>query len=148
MTLSGASPVDLWLLLQHADAVPAGSAANDLDLAMAIKVGLTTVVLRRLLELHVLQVADVPLIMPMRTFMRREATESRLTTEESDRVVRVVQLIVAARDALGDMERGMRWLRTPNAALRGSRPLDCGRTSIGALVVTQILGRITHGIGF
>jgi putative toxin-antitoxin system antitoxin component (TIGR02293 family) len=148
MTRSGASPVDLWQLLRQADAVPAGSAANDLDLAAAVSVGLPTAVLRRLLELHVLQVADVPLIMPMRTFMRREATQSRLTADESDRVVRIAQLTVAASDALGDIERGMRRLRTPNAVLRGARPLEFGRTSIGARIVTQIVGRISHGIGF
>jgi putative toxin-antitoxin system antitoxin component (TIGR02293 family) len=148
MTPSGTSPIDLWLLLQHANAVPAGRAANDLDLAIAVEVGLPAAVLRSLLELHLLQVADVPLILPMRTFLRREATQSRLTSQESDRVVRIAQLIIDASDALGDVERGMRWLRTPNATLRGSRPLELGRTSIGARIVTEILGRIRHGIGF
>jgi putative toxin-antitoxin system antitoxin component (TIGR02293 family) len=148
MTPSVAPSVDLWLLLEQAEAVPVGRAANDFDVAMAVSVGLPIVVLRRLLELRVLEVADVPLIMPMRTFKRREATRSRLTTDESDRVVRMVKLTVVACEALGGTERGTRWLRTPNAALRGFRPLDCGRTSIGALVVTQILGRINHGIGF
>jgi putative toxin-antitoxin system antitoxin component (TIGR02293 family) len=148
MTPSVATPLDLWLLLQQANAVPVGHSANDFDLAMAVTVGLPTVVLQRLLELHVLDSADVLLIMPMRTFRRRKATRSRLTTEESDRVVRMVRLTVAACDALRGTERGKRWLRTPNAALRGLRPLDCGRTSIGAQVVKQILGRLSHGIGF
>jgi putative toxin-antitoxin system antitoxin component (TIGR02293 family) len=148
MIPSVATSFDLWLLLQQAHVVPFGRDANDFDLAGAVSVGLPTAVFERLLELQVLDSADVSLIMPMRSFRRRNATRSRLTTEESDRLVRVVRLTLAAADAFGDMERGKSWMRTPNPAMRGSRPVELVQTSVGTRVVEQILGRIIHGIGY
>lgn len=148
MTAPVAPSVNLWDLLQQAKAVPAGHTANALDLADAIEAGLPIAVLRRLMLLGVLEPADVTLIMPVRTFQHRKATRSRLTIDESDRVVRLAHMTVASADALGDMERGKQWLRTANPSLRGARPLDLLRTSEGTRVVEQILGRISHGIGF
>ena len=148
MTPSVASPPDLWRLLQQANAVPAEHAANDGDLAKAVEAGLPRAVLHRLIAMHVLEPADVPFIFLKRTVQRGKAVRSRLTTDQSDYLARIVQLTLGAADALGDMERGKQWLRTPSLAMRGLRPLDWVRTSIGARVVEQILGRINHGIGF
>jgi putative toxin-antitoxin system antitoxin component (TIGR02293 family) len=148
MSPSPEAPFDLWLLLQQANAVPAGVAANDLDLAMAVEGGLPIVVLLCLLELHLLEAAEVPVIMSMQTYQQGMSKPLKLNVEESDRLVRIVRLTMAASDALGDLERGKQWLRTPNAALRGLRPLDLLRTSVGTRVVEQVLGRVDHGIGF
>jgi putative toxin-antitoxin system antitoxin component (TIGR02293 family) len=131
-----------------AKVVPAGHGANDLDLAKAVEAGLPVGLLRRMLTQRYIELVDVALIMPMRTFHHRKAARARLTTDESDRVMRIAQLTAAASDALGDLERGKLWLRTPNPALRGERPLDWVRTTDGTRVVQQILGRIAHGIGF
>lgn len=142
------TPLNLWLLLREVDAVPAGRGANGLDVAKAVEAGLPIALFGRLLERRVLESADVPLVMSMRTFHHRKAARSRLTTAESDRLVRIIQLTAAASGALGSMERGMRWLRTPNFSLRGLRPLDWVKTSAGMRVVEELLGRVDHGIGF
>lgn len=76
------------------------------------------------------------------------ASEKDRSVDEPDRVARLSELTAVASDALGDVERGERWLRTPNVALDGSRPIDMTRTPEGTRLVMQILGRIDHGIGF
>lgn len=148
MSASDTATPDLWSLLQQSKAVPAGSAANGLDIAQAVEHGFPITVLTRLLTLHLVERSDLSLVMPLRTFQHRKATKARLTTDESDRVVRLAELTVMASASLGDVERGKRWLRTANTALRGARPIEMVRTSEGTRIVMQILGRIEHGIGF
>lgn len=148
MSTTATAAPDLWSLLQQSKAVPAGHAANGLDIARAVESGFPMTILTRLMTLRLLDRSEVSLVMPLRTFQHRKATRARLTTDESDRVVRLAELTVMASAALGDVERGRQWLRTSNTALRGARPIDMVRTSEGSRIVLQILGRIEHGIGF
>lgn len=83
---------------------------------------------------------------PPRTLTRRLARHSRLTTAESDRAVRLAQVFSTALDVLGDEEKASGWLKTPNRALRGGRPLDQLDTDPGVREVENILGRIAYGV--
>jgi putative toxin-antitoxin system antitoxin component (TIGR02293 family) len=49
-------------------------------------------------------------------------------------------------DVLGEREKALRWLGSPNKALGGRRPLDLLDTGLGAKQVEQILGRIESGV--
>jgi putative toxin-antitoxin system antitoxin component (TIGR02293 family) len=51
-----------------------------------------------------------------------------------------------AVEMLGDEEKAVEWLRTPNRALGGDRPLDQIDTDLGARAVEDILGRIAYGV--
>jgi putative toxin-antitoxin system antitoxin component (TIGR02293 family) len=68
----------------------------------------------------------------------------RLTAEESDRLARAVWLAAYAEEAVGNVEKAARWLRTPNRALVGKRPLD---SDVGTRMVEQVLGRVEYGLG-
>ncbi len=83
---------------------------------------------------------------PRRTLTRRLAQHSRLTAAESDRAVRLAQVFSNAIDTLGDEEKAAAWLKTPNRALRGGRPLDQVDTDPGVREVESVLGRISYGI--
>jgi len=83
---------------------------------------------------------------PQRTLTRRLARHSRLTAAESDRTVRLAQVYTAAVDTLGSEEKAAQWLKTPNRALRGGRPLDQLDTDPGVREVEDILGRIAYGV--
>jgi putative toxin-antitoxin system antitoxin component (TIGR02293 family) len=83
---------------------------------------------------------------PRRTLTRRLAQHSRLTAAESDRAVRLAQVFSNAIDTLGDEEKAAAWLKTPNRALRGGRPLDQLDTDPGVREVETVLGRISYGI--
>jgi putative toxin-antitoxin system antitoxin component (TIGR02293 family) len=83
---------------------------------------------------------------PQRTLTRRLTQHSRLTAAESDRAVRLAQVYTAAAETLGDEHKAAAWLKTPNRALRGGRPLDQLDTDPGVREVEDVLGRIAYGV--
>jgi putative toxin-antitoxin system antitoxin component (TIGR02293 family) len=83
---------------------------------------------------------------PQRTLTRRLAQHSRLTAAESDRAVRLAQVYATAAETLGDGDKAAAWLKTPNRALRGGRPLDQLDTDPGVREVEDVLGRIAYGV--
>lgn len=83
---------------------------------------------------------------PKRTLSRRLTEHSRLTAAESDRAVRLAQVYATAAETLGDGEKAAAWLKAPNRALRGGRPLDQLDTDPGVREVEDVLGRIAYGV--
>src|SRR5262250_2766451 len=83
---------------------------------------------------------------PQRTLTRRLSLRSRLTATESDRMVRLARVFANAVEMIGDEEKAVEWLQTPNRALGGERPLDQLDTDVGAREVEDILGRIAYGV--
>lgn len=83
---------------------------------------------------------------PRRTLTRRLSQRSRLTVAESDRTVRLARVFANAVEMIGDEGKAIEWLRTPNRALGGERPLDQLDTDLGARAVEDILGRIAYGV--
>lgn len=90
---------------------------------------------------HLIRVLHIP----PRTLARRKK-ERRLHPAESDRLLRVARIAAAAEDVLGEAGKAGRWLQKPNRALRGVVPLDQLDTDIGAERISQVLGRIAHGV--
>jgi putative toxin-antitoxin system antitoxin component (TIGR02293 family) len=83
---------------------------------------------------------------PPRTLTRRMQRHAKLTAAESDRTVRMAQVYANAVDTLGSEDKATQWLKTPNRALRGTRPLDQLDTDPGVREVEDILGRIAYGV--
>jgi putative toxin-antitoxin system antitoxin component (TIGR02293 family) len=83
---------------------------------------------------------------PQRTLTRRITQHARLTAAESDRAVRLAQVYSTAAETLGDGDKAAAWLKTPNRALRGGRPLDQLDTDPGVREVEDVLGRIAYGV--
>lgn len=82
---------------------------------------------------------------PKRTLDRRRQ-KGRLRTDESERVLRLAQVYDMAFDVLGGQEKAQRWLKKPARGLGGKIPLEYADTDLGAHEVTNLLGRIDHGI--
>jgi len=83
---------------------------------------------------------------PLRTLTRRLGQTSLLTPAESDRTVRMARVFANAVEMIGDEEKAVEWLNTPNRALGGERPIDQLDTDLGARMVEDILGRIAYGV--
>lgn len=111
------------------EGLPAGSVA-----ALAQSLHLGSTVLSRKLGI------------PQRTLTRRLSQGSLLTSAESDRAVRMARVYAHAVTMIGDREKALEWLRTPNRALGGEKPLDQIDTDMGARMVEDILGRIAYGV--
>src|SRR5580704_172017 len=118
------------------------------DLALLIRKGLPAGSVTALAEkLHVgNHVLSRKLGIPQRTFTRRLSQASLLTPAESDRTVRMARVYANAVEMIGDQEKAIGWLSTPNRALGGERPLDQLDTDMGARMVEDILGRMAYGV--
>lgn len=86
------------------------------------------------------------LIISRRTLIRRRQRGQPLSTEESDRLLRVVRVDAMARDVFGSADKARRWMRKPSRPLRGAIPLDLLRTGVGADLVLEELVRIADGV--
>lgn len=117
-------------------------------LAQLVREGLPAESLLRLAERLDLRQAEISarIGIPQRTLTRRLAQHGRLTAAESDRTVRLAQVFANAAETLGSDQKAATWLKTPNRALRGERPLDQLDTDPGVREVEDILGRIAYGV--
>lgn len=77
--------------------------------------------------------------------LTRRKREGRFTPEESDRLLRLAELVSKASEVFTSRERLHSWFTTPNQQLAGSVPLDYARTSIGAAEVNRVLERVLDG---
>src|SRR5665213_2109479 len=92
---------------------------NALDLMILIRVGLPVGSVSALAEqLHLgNNVLSLKLGIPQRTLTRRLSASSLLTPAESDRTVRMARVYAHAIEMIGDKEKAIEWLSTPNRAL-------------------------------
>jgi putative toxin-antitoxin system antitoxin component (TIGR02293 family) len=118
------------------------------ELAELVREGLPVKALFLLAERLDLRQAEISekIGIPLRTLTRRNAQDSRLTPAESDRTVRLAQVYANAAETLGSGDKAAAWLKTPNRALRGQRPLDQVDTDPGVREVEDLLGRIAYGV--
>ena len=118
------------------------------DLAHLIRTGLPAASVTALAErLHLVNGAlSRKLGIPQRTLTRRLSQASPLTPAESDRTVRMARVYAHAVQMIGDQDKAIEWLNTPNRALAGDRPLDQLDTDTGARMVEDVLGRIAYGV--
>ena len=86
------------------------------------------------------------LVINPRTLRHRRARRERLSSEESDRVVRLARTVSSAERTFGDREQAWRWLRKPNRSLGGQRPIDLLATETGARAVEESLIRLDEGM--
>jgi len=78
---------------------------------------------------------------------RRAHKDKRLTSQESDRVYRVVMAYLAALELFeGEKEAARNWLNEPAKALGGYSPLQHLDTEAGADAVQDFIGRLEHGV--
>ena len=121
---------------------------SDLDLDDAIRAGLPVKAVETVVKNGALRATELhALVIPRRTLAHRKRLGRRLSSEQSDRLTRVVRVVASAEEAIGDGAKSRRWLRKPNRALQGRRPLDLLASDVGARLVEQLLGRIEHGLG-
>jgi putative toxin-antitoxin system antitoxin component (TIGR02293 family) len=120
---------------------------SGIDLARRVAEGIPTSVLTDVVDLGVLTRDEVSrFIVPRRTLAHRKRRREHLSPEESDRLVRVLDLHDITLRIFDDAEKANAWLRMPNRALSGEIPLELVVTSTGARLVEDALLRIEHGV--
>ncbi len=64
----------------------------------------------------------------------------------SDRVLQIAALYQYGSEVLSDIQSFREWMHSPLIALGGQKPLDYINNDTGISIITDILGRIEHGI--
>ena len=116
------------------------------DLIAAVRAGLPVSAVDEALASGRVTAAELDrLAIPRKTLAHRRA-KGRLTSDQSDRLLRVLRIVTEAETTFADRTRAGIWLRRPTTVLGGEAPLDLLDTEIGARQVETLLGRIAHGI--
>lgn len=80
------------------------------------------------------------------TTLKRRARDGRITTQESDRLYRFIEVMATAEAVFeGDIQNMLRWMRSPIIALGSRRPIDLMATSVESRHVLSVLGKIEYG---
>ena len=117
------------------------------DLVDRVRQGLPTAIIDRLVASEVLFTAEIDrLILPRRTLADRKEARQPLTAAESDRLARLLRVLLWAEDTFQNPDKAHQWLRRPNRALGDRVPLELLDTDAGAEAVTAVLTRIDSGV--
>lgn len=84
--------------------------------------------------------------LPKRTLHRRIEHGELLKQDESERVLRLLNLYARAVEVFEDKDRATSWFSSRPKALGGKTPLEFMETEPGARWVEDVLGRIEHGV--
>jgi putative toxin-antitoxin system antitoxin component (TIGR02293 family) len=123
------------------------SLGEGVALAREVQQGFPVGAVEELLASGVIDRGDLfQLVIPQRTLSHRRAKGQDLTPEESNRLARVAGIVLRTLELFESSEVAARWLRRPNRALGGERPLELLASDAGARAVEQVLGRIEHGV--
>ena len=124
-----------------------GKAMHPTELIHRIQEGLPfseLVALQKRIDLPLEQLAAKLSI--SRSTLQRRKNAGRLSSDESDKVLRFARLLEHATDVFGDADKARAWLKHPQYGLGGAVPLDYAETEIGAREVDNLLGRIDYGV--
>ena len=100
--------------------------------------------IRSALKLTVEDMAHV-LAVAARTINRKEKAGAPLSVSEGDRAFRLARIADLAVDLIGNREKALAWLQTPNSYLGDKTPLQMLDTEVGCDFVTESLYSIAYG---
>ncbi|HMF54334.1 MAG TPA: antitoxin Xre/MbcA/ParS toxin-binding domain-containing protein [Edaphobacter sp.] len=85
-------------------------------------------------------------VIPARTLKHRRSRRESLSSDESDKLARLVRIFDQAVAVFGDAERARNWLGTPKKRFDQRTPLQMLRTDLGGRMVEEMLGQIDYGM--
>ncbi|MBK8503580.1 MAG: DUF2384 domain-containing protein [Saprospiraceae bacterium] len=129
------------------EGLPAKTEISPYEMIEIIRKGLdkrTIYHLAQLLGITIDQICDLVHI-SARTLQRKGESES-LGPLVSERALDLANVLVQGVNALGSIQAMQAWLIAMRPALGGSTPLSLLDTSLGCEMVSDVLGRIEHGV--
>ena len=97
------------------------------------------------LSAHGLKVDELSFIIPRRTLTHRRQHHERLSSDESDKAIRLAKILAQAAAAFGDQDKAMHWLRGAKQRFGGKSALDMVSTEHGARLVEEALVQLDEG---
>lgn len=82
----------------------------------------------------------------LRTMARRKK-DNKLSSGESDRLLRVARIMAIAEEVFDyDTPKAVSWLKTGNRALDGEKPFELLGSEVGARQIEELLMQIEYGL--
>jgi len=120
--------------------------ANSFEMARVVEEGLPTECVEELKELGLTFTEIAQIVIPPRTLKHRKARGERLSTEETERFLRVVRVLKLAERIFGRREKSLDWLRAPDDRMDNRTLLSLLSTEAGAQLVENQLWAIDEGM--
>lgn len=133
---------ELYARIQHA--LGLAPIRSDEDMHKLVERRMPLRVIDALLRSGLADAEVYALILPQRTLSHRKARKEPLTSEESDRALRIARALALAETAFGDHDKALRWLRKPKRRFAGRPPLEMLATDAGGRLVEEILYQIDY----
>ncbi len=120
---------------------------NDLSLVERARKGISKKTLLNISETSGLSLKELSTLLPvsLRTIQRYKDDE-RLEPNISEKALLIAEVLGRGIDVISSVEMLQHWLHTTSIALGNRTPISLLDTSFGARMVTDLLGRIEHGV--
>ncbi len=112
-----------------------------------IEAGVPVATMARFVTASGMQLKDLyEVVIPARTLKHRKARKEPLTSDESDKLVRLIRVYDQAVRVLGEKEKALYWLSEPKKRFEDRTPIQMLRTDLGGRMVEEMLGQIYYGM--
>jgi len=122
-------------------------AHNEADKVKMIRAGVLKDSVQRLSEITTIPEKSLVEILPVseRQFNRYD-NRTRLKKDLSEHILIVADVLLKALEIFDSPAQLREWFFTPQLALGSEKPISLLDTSFGATLVTDVLGRLEHGV--
>ena len=122
------------------------AASLHLDLE-SVEAGVPVATMTKFLSASGVELKEVyEIVIPARTLKHRRSRRQPLSSDESDKLARLVRIFDQAVMVFGDAERAREWLSLPKKRFDQRTPLQMLRTDLGGRMVEEMLGQIDYGM--
>ena len=112
-----------------------------------VEAGVPVATMARFVTASGMQLKDLyEVVIPARTLKHRKARKEPLTSDESDKLVRLIRVYDHAVRVLGEKEQALFWLSEPKKRFEDRTPIQMLRTDLGGRMVEEMLGQIYYGM--
>jgi putative toxin-antitoxin system antitoxin component (TIGR02293 family) len=120
---------------------------NGNDLLALIKTGLPAGTINKVVErTGVARAVLLKTLTISEGALARRSRTGKLTTLESDRLIRLARVYAHATEVFGGRDNAAEWMKRPLRALNFAAPLELLETEEGARRVETVLSHLEHGV--
>jgi putative toxin-antitoxin system antitoxin component (TIGR02293 family) len=113
----------------------------------AVESGLPVSTLTKFLSVSGMQGRDIyKVVISARTLRQRMKRKEPLTTDEADRLLRLIRVYDETAHVFGNRNKALCWLTEPKPRFKERTPLQMLRTDLGGRMVEEMLVQIDEGI--
>jgi putative toxin-antitoxin system antitoxin component (TIGR02293 family) len=128
-------------------AYAASESSPEMQLVEMARHGISKKALLRIAEMSNLSISELTKLLPvsLRT-IQRYSDDDLLDRAVSEHALNIAEVISHGTRVFGSLESFQRWLHSPLPALGNQTPVSFLDTGFGARMVSDLLGRIEHGV--